>query len=168
MFLHTQDFIPLNFRSQYQKKKKKTSATSSDNTDHIHGTVCCCCFASYNKGGGLGLWGWDVFVVLLFISAPHHQGEQEEGQTRSHFIIWNASREERKGRKRGKYKSCRARSREGLVLGWDRLDAEVWGGPRHEGNRTPAFLPLFDAVYIKVNKAGTTMAKLLSFMSDYP
>ena len=78
----------------------------------------------------MGLWGWDVFAVLLFISAPHHQGEQEEGQTRSHFIILNASREERKGRKRGKYKSCRARSREGLVLGWDRCDAEVWGGPR--------------------------------------
>ena len=108
----------------------------------------------------MGLWGWDVFAVLLFISAPHHQGEQEEGQTLSHFIILNASREERKGRKRGKYKSCRARSREGLVLGWDRCDAEVWGGPRGRGNRTPVFLPLFDEVYINVNKAVTTMAKL--------
>lgn len=64
-------------------------------------------------------WGyWDVFVVLLFISTPHHQGEQkEEGQIRSHFIIWNARREERNGRNRGKYKSCRAHSRMRLVLG---------------------------------------------------
>ena len=64
-------------------------------------------------------WGcWDVFVVLLFISTPHHQGEQkEEGQTRSHFIIWNARREERRGGNRGKYKSRHAHSRVGLVLG---------------------------------------------------